>query len=193
MILLRTRDIARFVVGLLIAQLAGTQVLPFSNPSLRSARTPATQQGRTQGAALLSYSDLVRLYEDEHPSEELQVRLTKLLNTPFVSNEASARGVRPLKPLSQPSGRIIRVAEWNIERGLEFDAVKAAFTHDQRFFRRIQMSGGSSKGSQLATVLSQSAELRQADIVVLNEVDWGLKRTGYRTCLHRASAARLSV
>ena len=32
----------------------------------------------------------------------------------------------------------------------------------------------------LGKVLSQSQDLRQADIVVLNEVDWGLKRTGYR-------------
>lgn len=180
MILLRTRHLARFVVGLLVAQLAGNQVLPISNANLRPAGTPATEQGGTQAAALLSYPDLVRLYDDENPSAELQDRLTKLLNTPFVSNEASARGVKPLKPNSQPNGRFIRVAAWNIERGLEFDAVKAAFIHDQKFFRRIQLSGGSTKGSQLANVLSQSAELRQADIVVLNEVDWGLKRTGYR-------------
>src|SRR6266545_1175796 len=101
------------------------------------------QQSRAGGPPLLAYADLVRLYEDENPPAELQARLTKLLNTPFVSNATSARAVKPLKPNSQHLGRFIRVATWNIERGLEFDAVKAAFTHDQKFFRRIELSGES--------------------------------------------------
>ena len=194
--MLRTRHVARAVIGLLIAQLASAQILVVLSACRQLGETYAaqakttlfagappsrTQQGQTQGAApLLSFADLIRLYEEENPPDELQRRLTQLLNTPFVGNAASAGGIKPLKPNSQSMGRFIRVATWNIERGLEFDAVRAAFTHDQKFFRRIDQSGQSSKGSQLANVLSQSQDLRQADIVVLNEVDWGLKRTGYR-------------
>ncbi len=194
--MLRTRHIARAVIGLLIAHLASGQILVVLSANRQLGETYAaqakttlfadaplsrTRQGRTQGAPpLLSFADLNRLYEDENPPDELQRRLTQLLNTPFVANAASARGIKPLKPNSQTMGRFIRVATWNIERGLEFDAVRAAFTHDQKFFRRIDQSGLSSKGSQLANVLSQSQDLRQADIVVLNEVDWGLKRTVYR-------------
>jgi endonuclease/exonuclease/phosphatase family metal-dependent hydrolase len=136
------------------------------------------QQQRSEGPALLTYGDLVKLYEEDSPSEELQSRLTQLLNTPFISNAASARGVKPRKAGSRSEGRFIRVATWNIERGLEFEAVKAAFTHNQNFFRKVEAKGGSAK-ENLATVLTQSEQLRLADIVVLNEVDWGLKRTNY--------------
>jgi endonuclease/exonuclease/phosphatase family metal-dependent hydrolase len=189
MTLQRTRQVTRIVISLLVTQLAGIQVRPASTSSLQPAGLSAFQREHTQAPSLLSYADLVRLYENDNPSPELQARLTRLLNTPFVNNDAAARGTRPLKPTSQRVGRTIRVAAWNIERGLEFEAVRAAFLNDQRFFRRVQSSGGSPKGSQLATVLSQAGELRQADIVVLNEVDWGLKRTGYRNIAKDLAAA----
>ena len=69
---------------------------------------------------------------------------------------------------------------WNIERGLEFEAIKAAFTSDQRSFRQENLSRKPSDANRLATVLRQSEMLKGADIIVLNELDWGLKRTGYR-------------
>ncbi|MGH9902478.1 MAG: endonuclease/exonuclease/phosphatase family protein, partial [Pyrinomonadaceae bacterium] len=43
--------------------------------------------------------------------------------------------------------------------------------------------------NRLATVLRQAERLKQADIVVLNEVDWGLKRTGYRNVAHELAGA----
>lgn len=136
------------------------------------------QQGAAQGPRLLTYDDLVRLYEIDTPPADLQNRLNQLLNTPVVSN--TARGARPLKPNLPNSGRAIRVASWNIERGLEFEAVKAAFLGDQQFFRGLQRRGIASTKIDLAAVLREAAELKQADVIILNEVDWGLKRTDYR-------------
>ena len=52
------------------------------------ASPPAPQAGAT-GPLLLTYDDLVRLYEEENPAENLQRKLTRLLNTPFVSNAAT--------------------------------------------------------------------------------------------------------
>jgi len=69
------------------------------------------------GPTLLTYNELVALYETDPPSPELASKLTKLLNTPFVNNSAGTRA---------PRGNLPRVATWNIERGLEFDAIKAA-------------------------------------------------------------------
>lgn len=137
-----------------------------------------TTQGQTS-PALLTYNELVALYETDPPSPELADKLTRLLNTPFVNNSA---GTRP------PGGDSLRVATWNIERGLEFDALKAALTNDQRFFRRLPLSMRGS-GFNLARVLQQAAELSRADIVVLNEVDWGLKRTNYRNVVRDLAAA----
>lgn len=89
------------------------------------------QQTSTSGPPLLTYADLVALYENDTPSTDLQNRLTKLLTTPFVNNSAGNRS--RVQSSSAGSDKGIRIAAWNIERGLEFDAVKAALTNDQRF------------------------------------------------------------
>ena len=77
---------------------------------------------------------------------------------------------------------------WNIERGLEFDAVKAALANDQRFFRRLAPEIRSPR-LDLPTVLDQSSKLSRADVVVLNEVDWGLKRTNHRNVARELALA----
>src|SRR5687767_4627269 len=122
------------------------------------------------GPTLLTYNELVTLYETDPPSPELANKLRRLLTTPFVNNSAGTRRAK---------GDFLRVATWNIERGLEFDAVKAALTNDQRFFRRLPLAMRGSRFN-LANVLEQAAALSRADIIILNEVDWGLKRTNYR-------------
>lgn len=141
--------------------------------------TPFTVKGQS-GPPLLSYADLVALYETDVPAPDLQSRLTELLNTPFVNNSVSTN--------SRASKDSIRIAMWNIERGLEFDAVRAALTNDKRFFRRLTPGQRSTKFN-LATVLDQSAKLNGADVVVLNEVDWGLKRTNYRNVARELAIA----
>jgi hypothetical protein len=144
------------------------------------------QKSGTSGPPVLTYPELVQLYENDLPSEELQNKLTKLLNTPFVSNVTSSG-------IPKRTSKVIRVATWNIERGLEFDAIKAALTNDQRFFRRASQQWKSVDAKRLNNVLAQSKQLQQADIVVLNEVDWGLKRTGYRNVVKDlAAAARMN-
>src|SRR5688572_16020196 len=71
-----------------------------------------------QAPGLLTYAELVQLYEQETPPEALRNKLRLLLTTPFVSNAASAGGVRPLLPSTAKLGQFLRVVEWNIERGL---------------------------------------------------------------------------
>ena len=128
-------------------------------------------------AELLNYAELVELYELDNPSGQLQIKLQKLLTTPFLSNEATGKGTRPLKPYSQRLGRHIRIAYWNIERGLEYEALELAFTNPSTLISLLdkKLSPG-----EITQVQEQAALLSQADIIVLNEVDWGMKRTGYR-------------
>ena len=137
------------------------------------------QAQQVSGPPLLRFNELVALYETDPPSPELSGKLTRLLTTPFVNNSTGVRPPRGISTatLSQPG--FLRVATWNIERGVEFDALKAALTNDQRFFRRLP---GSRRGSKfrLSEVMAQAAELSRADVIILNEVDWGLKRTDYR-------------
>lgn len=145
------------------------------------------QQG-TSNPPLLTYNELVALYETDPPSADLSNKLTRLLTTPFVSNSAGGRPARVIRTNSSTQDSFVRVATWNIERGVEFDAVRAALTNDQRFFRRLTPATRGSKFN-LTAILKQAAELSRADIVVLNEVDWGLKRTNYRNVVRELANA----
>ena len=148
-------------------------------------------QGQQAGVAgpppLLTYNELVSLYDTDPPSGDLSTKLGKLLTTPFVNNSAGTRAPRVIKA-SMSQGGTLRVATWNIERGLEFDAVKAALTNDQRFFRRLPAT---MRGApfNLAEILEQVTALSKADIVILNEADWGVKRTNYRNIAKELATA----
>jgi endonuclease/exonuclease/phosphatase family metal-dependent hydrolase len=134
---------------------------------------------QVSGPPLFTFNELVALYETDPPSPELSAKLTQLLTTPFVNNSTGVRPPRGISTATLSRPGFLRVATWNIERGLEFDAIKAALTNDQRFFRRLPRSMRGSKFN-LSDVRAQAAELSRADVVILNEVDWGLKRTNYR-------------
>lgn len=60
----------------------------------------------------------------------------------------------PEQPPRAPDHPLVRVASWNIERGARLEGVKA--------------------------VLAENPDLSQADIILLNEVDMGMARTGNR-------------
>ena len=142
------------------------------------------QQG---GPPLLTYDDLVTLYEKDVPPPELAARLQRLLTTPFVHNSAGVRG--PKAGSQDDLGKqFIRVATWNIERGVEFEAIKAALANDQRYFRRLPYELRSSR-FKLNEILDQAEKLSRADVIVLNEVDWGVKRTKYRNVARELATA----
>jgi endonuclease/exonuclease/phosphatase family metal-dependent hydrolase len=146
-------------------------------------------QAQQQAPELLTYDELVQLYEQETPPDVLQNKLRRLLTTPFVSNAASGRGVKPLLPSTAKLGKFLRVVEWNIERGLEYDAIKSAFTDAAGFARLIDSSAYPRGSEKRKLILQQAALMNQADVIVLNEVDWGIKRTDYRNVVADLAAA----
>ncbi len=138
---------------------------------------------------LLTYNELVELYERENPSDQLQLKLQNLLTIPFVNNEAFARGTRPLKPRGPGGVRSLRIAQWNIERGLEYEAMETALKDPSKFVSLLDQSKYPAGSPKTKLVLEQAELLRDADIIVLNEVDWGLKRTGYRNVVADLASA----
>jgi endonuclease/exonuclease/phosphatase family metal-dependent hydrolase len=137
-----------------------------------------TVNAQQQSPELLTYNELVQLYEQHTPPEALQNKLRLLLTTPFVDNHASSRGVKPLLPNTPNLGKSLRIVQWNIERGIEYDAVRSAFISPANFTRFIDSAGHSRE--QRDTILQQVALMKEADVIVLNEVDWGIKRSDYR-------------
>ncbi len=142
--------------------------------------TASATRAQQQPPELFTYAELVQLYENQNLSEALQVKLNRLLTTPFINNAASARGVQPLLPRTSKLGTFVRVVQWNIEEGLEYDAISAAFSDPRRFAKLLDSSAYRPGSQDRKKILQQVALMKQADVIVLNEVDWGMKRTDYR-------------
>ena len=140
----------------------------------------ARAQQDQKGPALLTYDEIIQLYQQDVPPVPLRDKLQALLTTPFVSNGAFGSGVRPLKPGSPQIGKFLRVAEWNIERGLEFDAIKLAFTDPRQFADLMDQKRSKASPEERSRIIEQVRILREADLIVFNEVDWGVNRTLFR-------------
>jgi endonuclease/exonuclease/phosphatase family metal-dependent hydrolase len=182
----RTRAAAALVVLALagpVAALAQTR-----RPKRRPPSAPAPSV-----VPLLTYNELVTLYERLTPPAALRAKMHTILTTPFVANDAWAKGARPRKPSSGPLGPSLRVAMWNIERGLELDKIKLAFTDPDRLValaaeetaRAAAAAAEEGKKEEVeptdpAAALDEARALADADVVLLNEVDWGMGRTDYR-------------
>jgi len=127
----------------------------------------------------LDFDELVTLSDTDQPAAPLAEKLERILKTPILSNEAALEGVRPHRPSAEGIGPVLRVASWNIERGLNFDLIRLAFS-DPDGFKETALEHGALDAITLAKIEAQLRTLRDADIVVLNEVDLGMKRTNYR-------------
>jgi endonuclease/exonuclease/phosphatase family metal-dependent hydrolase len=138
---------------------------------------------RTSEPAMLTYQELVALGEQETVDPALAAKLHTLLTTPFVNNEAYFNGVKPLRPDLKGMGPSLRLVEWNIERGIEFDKIKLLLTDKQGFISEVHAEAASNTNAEKAkdeVLRAQMDVLQSADVLVLNEVDWGMKRSDYR-------------
>jgi len=139
--------------------------------------TKADTYVRLQQPEMFTYEELLILGATDHVSGTVGDKLRTLTATPFISNEAYYRGATPHRPVLKHLGRSLRVVTWNIERGLELDGIKLLFADTDEFLKRAQRNEAK---VDLVQMREDIDLLKSADVFVLNEVDWGLKRTGYR-------------
>ncbi len=139
----------------------------------------STAIAKTSAPAFLNYGELETLYEEENLTPDLQRKLNILLTTPFVDN--SYKNTNSVTfPTSPKLGEFLRVAHWNIERGLEFEAIEAAFSDKAKFEKMLDTEEFPFGSAERREILAEVELLQMADIIVLNEVDFGMKRTDYR-------------
>lgn len=148
-----------------------TAFFPLLAPSHEPRPTPAPD--------FLNFEELVSLSETDHPPGPLAEKLEGLLSTPILSNEAALAGARSHRPSVGGIGPVLRVAFWNIERGLNFDLIKLALS-DAEGFKRAALHRWPLDANKQANIEQQLRTLADADIIALNEVDLGMKRTDYR-------------
>jgi endonuclease/exonuclease/phosphatase family metal-dependent hydrolase len=149
---------------------------------------PRTQEYVREAAPeMLTYEELVELSQQKNVRPDLANKLHAITTTPFVSNEAYFGGAHAVPLDIEPIGPSLRVAFWNIERGLGLDDIKTLLTDPDRFVesvkeerRRARTSGTRIWNVDIDKIPQQIALLKSAQVWVLNEVDWGVKRTDYR-------------
>jgi len=164
--------------------------------SLAADASPAQDYVRDSAPKLLSYDELVQLSLDQEMPPELAEKLRLITTTPFVNNEAYLSGARP-RPLDVPHlGPSLRVAFWNIERGLELDYIELFLSNKDAFMAKVEQERKEAKENkksirsvQLDKIPEEIEILKSADVWILNEVDWGVKRTEYREVIRELGKA----
>lgn len=142
---------------------------------LQIAAHAATSDVQVTGPPALTFQELITAAEVDPPPPELQQKMDRLFNTPFISNSGAAEATPP----SGQDPRVVRVAEWNIYRTPQDAEAKLAFANDPVF---LQKAANNSRLSdeQRNTLRDQLRTLAQADLVILNEIDDGVDREHYR-------------
>ncbi len=129
---------------------------------------------------LPTYEELVHLADHPHPAGILKHKVDKLFRSPFVSNQASRNGVEPRYPEDSRLGRFMRVMSWNIEKSLNLTQAIQAFTRPKDFALLIDTDRFPPGTPGYEKILYQRSLLNAADVIILEEMDWGVKRSGYR-------------
>jgi len=172
------------VTGRLDAETAGK--LGVGSESIGDSFKGAGKYVRLQQPAMLTYNDLLALGTSDKTSGVLGKKLHAIMTTPFLSNEAYYQGAKPHRPKLNQLGSSLRLVAWNIERGLELDSIKLLFANTEKFLQQAELH---EQKADIAQMRQDIEVLKSADVLVLNEVDWGLKRTGYRSVVRELGDA----
>jgi endonuclease/exonuclease/phosphatase family metal-dependent hydrolase len=164
--------------------------------SIGATALRAQDYARDSEPKLFSYDELVQLSLDQEMSPELAEKLRLITTTPFINNEAYLSGARS-HPLEVPKlGPSLRVAFWNIERGLELDYIKLFLADKDAFMAKVEEERKEAKEHkkrvrpvEISKIPEEIETLKSADVWILNEVDWGVKRTEYREVVRELGKA----
>ena len=144
---------------------------------------------RYQAPEFLSYDELVMLSSNPNPGGDLEKKVEKLLNTPIVSNEAYFMSARPKKPKDPRLGPFLRVVQWNIEKSMKIEEAIWAFKDENAFKKLIDTERFKEGSKEYQAVLAERRLLEEADIIILQEMDIGMKRSEYRNAVRDLAEA----
>ena len=133
-----------------------------------------------QAPVFLTFDELVALSADPHPSGAIRGKYDALWSTPIISNEAYYAGAKPRAPSSAALGPFLRVVTWNIEQSLHMDAAMEAFTDAEAYAKRMHPKRAGPGSKRFRRAMAERALLEEADVILLQEMDIGVKRSGYR-------------
>lgn len=126
----------------------------------------------------LTFDELVTLSMIEDVEDPLKTNLSKILYNPVFNNTISIKNFTVQK--DPVLGDFIRVAGWNIARGLNFDTIKLIFKKPDEFILKVKEGKKKLDKEEIKEIEKQIKILKNTDIFLLNEVDIGMPRTKYR-------------
>lgn len=181
---MRNPNRIRFAVNFVLVLAIASSFLAAQQKTAATKMDAVREQ--SQNPDLLSFDDLVALASSAKPERALAVRLHALLNTPFLNSDAATS--QPHRPRVAGLGAVLRVEQWNIERGLNFELIRSALSDRDKF---LSATGTQARNNPRLreTIESQLATSQDADVLILNEVDWGMKRTEYHDVARELAAA----
>ena len=132
------------------------------------SRLQAQDYVRESIPPVFNYDELVQLNNPQELSPDLAAKLRTRTTTPFVNNEAYLSGARP-RPLDVPGlGPTLRVALWNIERGLELDYIELFLKDPDAFMAKVKEEREKAKTDK-KTVRNVDVEHIPEDIAALKK------------------------
>jgi hypothetical protein len=126
----------------------------------------------------LTFSELQILASEDPPPPGVREHLDRVLSEPVIDNQPSLSGAAPKRPEVSGIGPVLRIAEWNVNHGLNEPAIRLALTDAARFERAARTQASPDSG-ELTRLPDELRTFQNADVLILDEVDLGLKRTRY--------------
>ena len=160
-------EFKRIFFSFLLGFVLYTQILPIS-----LAQT-ATKSNINDIIDKLSFDDLIKLSTTHNPEWDLNSRLNYVFYNPIVDNSYAKEDIKINN--DKVLGDFIRIASWNIDRGLDVDYIKLLFLSPDEMMKKIFDPKVNKE-----KVKEQIEILKKSNIIVLNEVDIGMPRTGYK-------------
>jgi len=121
----------------------------------------------------LSFDDLVSLSSKKPEDGELLAKLNYVLYNPIIDNSFGAKNIAINN--DPQLGEFLRVASWNIDRGLGWEYLEVLFSKNDDILAKIK-----DPVVDKQKVIDQINIIKKANIIILNEVDIGMPRTGYK-------------
>lgn len=134
---------------------------------------------RFQGTEFLTFEELKGLATNPKPSGAVEQKLARFFSRPIVSNEAWYSGKRPTRAQNAAMGEFVRVATWNIEKSIHAHAAAKALKSPKAFEALIDPRIAPPGSKKCAELLRERERLITADVILLQEMDIGIGRSGY--------------
>jgi len=144
---------------------------------------------RFQGTEFLTFDELKGLATNPKPGGEVEQKLARFFSRPIISNEAWYSGSRPARAQNAAMGEFVRVATWNIEKSIRAHDAAVALKSPEAFEALIDSRVAPPGSAKREELLRERERLTTADVILLQEMDIGIGRSGYRDAAREIAQA----